>query len=403
VNELTEKTQLAIISPEMFSLQVTPAVIAGNFADMKALVIATLEERKALVTPETIQGGKTQAADFRKTAKALMAAWKEHRLVSMEDILLADEQVKDICSLLENGANQISEQVKAIEQETKDICEKLLAEYIKETWEGLGVDKAFQTAKFEDLVKLGSLNKKNELTPATIKELVNRCKLDKAEQVKQAQRVSELQNRCYQADIKPVLDKGRIAHCITWGDELFEAELNKIIKAEVDRKEESERLMREKVEKELEAKKQQEIKEALAAQQAEANRLAKIEADRIAKEAADRAKAEATKPEPIAEPVPVQKTVEQRLKDLIESDAVYPDEGKKQRIAELKKQLQPVAEAPSGSEMLTVKIHYMTSITYPFSTKPGADREKIKAFFKRRAVADGVAEESITNIEVLNG
>lgn len=404
MNEMV-KTELAIISPDMFSLQVTPATIAGNFAEMKELVKATLEARKTLVTPETIQGGKTLAADFRKTAKALMAAWKEKKQLSMVDIDVADKEVKSICALLENGATEISEQVKQIEQETKDTCSKLLAAYRFECWESQNIDPEFRKLDIDDLVKLGSLTPKGELTKGARAEIEQRCQLNKAEQIKIESRLVSLEMACIKNGIEPPLSRASIESFLrTSNDEDFIRRLGFIIDAEVSRKTEAERLMREKLQKEQEAETQSKIEIALAKQEAEF----RAEEERIAKEAAEKAKA--TKAVTETPAVETKENLKERYHNLIERNARYPDERNKAEIARLKALIndspsEKVAnvEAPAGSEYLQVRIYYNTSITYPFTTKPGADREKIKAFFKRRAVADGVLEESITGIEVLNG
>ena len=380
------KTELGLISIDFFRINSTPAVVSANFGEMRNRIVQLLEDKKSLVVPENIQQSKVLIADFRKTSKALVAAWKERRELSIADVLQADKDVKELCKLLEDGAGNISEQVKAIEQETKDLCLNLLVQERLLTWAQLGVASEFCKATVDDLVKLGSVTSKGCLTKAAITEIENRCKQDKAQQDKIASRLMELENRCLRAEILPPLSPASIASFLHADDAVFFGNLDKIVNAEIDRKAEAEERLRRK----LEAEKQQAIDDALREQQAEANRLANEQAQ---KEAGARHEAE-------------RKAAQER--DAIEAaQRAVPDE----KIAEAKRAVAGRAEEterpppamvePENQADYTVNVTYRRTEAFLFRTKTGTSEDKIKNYFRNKVVAQGVAEDDILVVEIV--
>jgi Protein of unknown function (DUF1351) len=339
-----------LISIDSFRITATNSAVSANFGEMRQVIIKTIADHKSLVTPETIQGGKTLAADFRKTSKALMAAWKEKRAVSIADVLKADDEVKGLCKLLDEGADEISYQVKAIEAETKELCAELLHAELLQQWEALGVDPEFRKSAFMDLALLGSINK-DKLTKGAKTEIANRASLDKAWQDKIALRLNELELSCLKNEIVPPLGRSSVEHFLFSDD--FGARLESLIAAEVSRKAEAERRIREK----MEAEKQKAIDDALRVQQEEANRLAKIEAEKQWQIQ----QAEAAQQASIASENPVA------------AEEVEPTAAKNAAV-----QQEPEPE-PIPAEAVTFVV--TATIEIEFQTKPTANRDKIIAYF----------------------
>lgn len=353
-----------LISIDSFRITATNSAVSANFGEMRQVIIKTIADHKSLVTPETIQGGKTLAADFRKTSKALMAAWKEKRAVSIADVLKADDEVKGLCKLLDEGADEISDQVKAIEAETKELCADLLRAELSQKWEALGVDAEFRKSTFMDLALLGSINK-DKLTKGAKTEIANRASLDKAWQDKIALRLNELELSCFKNEIVPPFGRSTVEHFLFSDD--FGDRLESLIAAEVSRKAEAERRMREK----LEAEKQKAIDDALRAQQEEANRLAKIEADKQrAIEAEQRAEADRI----------AREEAEQVRREQVNALAREVAESTKRTVAEIKaEESKPTPSAPIPAEAVTFVV--TATIEIEFQTKPTANRDKIIAYF----------------------
>jgi Protein of unknown function (DUF1351) len=356
-------TDKQLISIESFRITATNSAVSANFGEMRQVIIKTIADHKSLVTPETIQGGKTLAADFRKTSKALMAAWKEKRAVSIADVLKADDEVKSLCKLLDEGADEISDQVKAIEAETKELCADLLKQELLSQWETLGVENEFRKSSFIDMALLGNINK-DKLTKGAKTEIATRASLDKAMQDKIASRLNELELRCLKNDIVPSLSRSNVEHFLFADD--FSARLDSIISAEISRKAEAERRMREK----LEAEKQKAIDDALKAQQAEANRLAKLDAEKQrAIEAEQRAESERLAKE----------EAEKVRREQINALALELSESTKRTVEEIKPEETNQTPVPTPDDAVTYTITAL--VNFKIQSKPNADIEKMKNYF----------------------
>lgn len=344
-----------LITLENFRINTTQAVVSANFSEMRGLIIKTVDDHKALVTPETIPDSKKLAADFRKTAKALAAAWKEKRTASISDVLAADAQVKELCALLEDGANDITQQIAVIEDEVKKTCLSFLLSLREAYWREKEVRSEFCNANVDDLVKLGSLNaKRTDLSNPAKQAVKDRTDADLAMQTKIDGRLTKLEAECLKADINPPLSYAAVANFLYKDD--YDAHLKALIEGEVSRKEAAEARLREK----LEAEKQREIEAALKAQQAEANLAAKEAAAKLVQQAAAEA---------------VEKAERER-----QAQFVYPDP--------------PNRTPPPKVE--EDKVFYSVTLKLRFQAKPAPDaQERIVRFMTKKMADNGLTVEAI--------
>lgn len=393
VLELPLENQVIKIDPLM--IQSVPVVIKGNFAEVEALIKKDVADKMLLVTPETTKTGKDQAAEFRKNSKNLAANWKVHKEYLTQGVLDADKDVKRICKVWEDGAEEIAEQVKKIEQETKDICTELLVRFRVACWDELGVETEYMKASIEDLIKLGSMTPKGDLTKGAKTEVENRCKLDKAQQDKIASRLNELELRCLQNDIVPPLSRASVESFLY--EYNFSERLESIISAEVARKAEAEMRMKER----LEAENQRKLDEALKAQQAEANRIA-MEAAR--KEASERQaegirRAQELKALEDAKNLNAAQVMEKRRQD----------EGNQNAAQALAVELSKFTSEPEypgeqiinpvdADMLVNFKVEVMVAHPFMFRSKSGTDRRKIREHFMGKVVAMGVDASLIRDV-----
>lgn len=373
VLELPLENQIIKIEPLV--IESVPVVIKGNFAEVEALIKQDVADKMLLVTPETTKTGKDQAAEFRRNAKNLAANWKLHKEYLTQGVLDADQDVKRICKVWDDGAKEISNQVDKIEQETKDTCTILLLAFRNACWDELGVETDYRKASIDDLVKLGSLTPKGELTKGAKAEVENRCKLDLAQQEKIASRLMDLENRCLKAEINPPLSRASVASFLHSEDAHFYTLLDNLVNAEIERKAEAERLMKAR----LEAENQRKLDEALKAQQLEANRIA-TEAAR--KEAAERQAEGIRRAQELKAQEEAQKPVEQPAPP--QND--YPGE-------------QIVAQVDAGM-LVNFNVEVMVAHKYTFRSKLNTDHGKIKAHFRDKVIATGVDPGCITEVFV---
>lgn len=283
-----------LITLDSFKIEITPAVVTANFAEMRGLVDKTVNEHKALVTEETIPDCKSLIANFRKTAKALGDSWKLQRLDATRELMASDEEVKAMCMLLEQAAKDMADQVKAFEDETKAICQNMLSAYLDDCWENQGVQPEFRKASIDDLVKLGSLNtKRTDLSNSAKQAVKDRVAADLALQTQTQARLIFLENACLKNDITP-LTRASVEQVLFASDTFFYAQVDNLIAAELNRKADAEERLR----KKLAAEQEKAIADALARQKAEdeaKQRDATREMERHKQEEANRLAAEKVK------------------------------------------------------------------------------------------------------------
>lgn len=61
---------------------------------------------------------------------------------------------------------------------------------------------------------------------------------------------------------------------------------------------------------------------------------------------------------------------------------------------------EPKIQIQEGSVMYATTVYYRATWSYQFTSRPGTDKEMIKAHFRKRAIADGIAEGDILEIRV---
>jgi hypothetical protein len=416
-------------------IESSPVVVKGNFPEALAMIKKDVADNILLVTPETTSTCKDQIAEFRKDARDLTASWKAHEKYLNKDVLDAAQHVKLICQVLTDGAEEMSAQVKKIEQETMDICTELLVRFRVACWDELGVETEYMKASIEDLIKLGSMTPKGDLTKGAKTEVETRCKLDKAQQERVASRLMALENLCLKADINPPLTRASIDHFLHTDDPVFYSKLDIVVLAEQSRKAEAERIMKER----LEAENQRKLEEALKAQQAEANRIAMEAARKEASErqaegirraqelkaledaknlnaaqvmekrrqdegnqnAAQALAVELSKftsepeypGEQLVNPVDAEE-IKARINHIREMDARYPEQENKDLIQELKKQL------AGADKLVTFQVEVMVAYKFMFRSKMSTPHSKIKEHFKGKVVAMGVDASLIRDVYV---
>lgn len=407
-----EPKEIILFSPE--SSLFTPDIVVGQFIPaninldvdkMARQAKAWVESKRALVTPETIKDGKDTKADFNKQIKSL------DDLVKKIDTLVDGEwsgqkaRIKsEIKPILVEGMEVYKADIDKLEAVTKKEIALMLQGSLLETWDNLGVEDEFRHAKIDDLIKLTSRTPKGSLTNAALKEVGNKAQADYSLQTKIKSRLVLLEVNSLKHDI-PTLSRQHVEPFLFADD--FTQRLDALIAAEIARKAEAEERMR----KKLETEKQREIEEALRKQQAEANRIAMeaaSEANRIAQQAKDEADriAMSAKVEADTQVNALSKT-EALKADLERYSAMYaryPDSDTAKLISETKKQLGIVEETkptPEGSVVYKVKVDFKNSHIYEFTSRPNADREKMKAFFTKKAQEQyGLGDGDILGVSV---
>lgn len=361
------------ITVSTLKINVQPAVIVGNWEKAEAEIKKRIDDKKFLVTPETIQEGKADAAELRKEEKKLAEDWKAVNELVNGDFNKASSMVMKFRKMFTAGADEIAAQVTKIEAETKVKIEVMLSDYRHSCWLDLNVRDAFKTASTSDLILLGSMTAKGELTKGVKTEIKTRCELNKALQDKIDARVQSVELQSMKAGIEPLT----IASVSSFlYDDDFDVKLAEQIAAEVKRNEAAAQKIRDQLQAEHEEKERIAVAAALKAQQEEANRKALINS---------RVNSDAGNSGPILN------------KSIAEINSFY-EERKIEPPAPIV--ARDILKDATGNVVYTVKI---ICKQYDFTSRPNTEYAKIEAHFRKKAVIDGVPEDMILSVEVSGG
>lgn len=260
---MSEQTPSKELSVGEFNVTVIPAQLSANFIELEARLDALLDKDRVVVTLENLQDQKKRNASLNKLAAEVKDKVNEVIAAASIHIDPFKANGKRLVDKILAVRAEADEQVKAFEQATKDACLALLLEELNIQWALQSITNEFRKADISGLVKLTAMTDAGNLTKATLAEVENRAKQDKAQQILVESRLMALENKCLKADINPPLSRASVEAFLF--DDRFETRLDALIAAEVARKAEAEDRMR----KKLEAEKQRDIDAALARQKAE--------------------------------------------------------------------------------------------------------------------------------------
>jgi len=334
-----------LITIDTLRVNTVPAVISGNFAELNTWLDATLNDKKTVVTLDTLSDEKKALAELRKLAKEIDGKTKAVLALVSGDIELFTSNMKALKAKVLVVADDKAAQVSEFESQTKALCLKLLNDELVKQWALLKVDDEFKSGSADELVKLTAMTATGALTKAAVSAVKDKAQTDYQLQVRTKTRLMELENACLRDDINPPLSRSSVDAFLFADDEVYSARLAAVFADEKARRIETERRMAAK----LEADKQREIQQALAAQQAEANRLAKLEAEATA------AKNAGVQPELVPESA---KTV-------------------------------PEPALPKSIPVDAVTYTVTATLAFEFQSRPNANRAKMIDYFTNHFIQDG--------------
>lgn len=235
-------------------LTFTPAVIEFDFEAAKATLQDEVAKYDVVVTEETLADSKKLATQLNKTAAAIDDLRKKVVAEASAPVKVADGQLKELVQLYKDGRQKITDQVQQFEDKVKAIAEKLLKDLRDAQWDQQGVAAEFRDAQYGDLVKLGALTKKQQLTSATANELIQRVQVDKANQDRVKMRLMQLENASLKAGLSAPLTREHVSHFLFQDDDSYETQLQAVITRELDRQQQAEEALRQKIQREEQAK-----------------------------------------------------------------------------------------------------------------------------------------------------
>lgn len=219
------------------AVRTTPAIVEVNFDELKASLAAELKKYDVLVSADAIPEARKLMADLNKTKKAIADARKAEVAKASEPIKQFDDQMKQLEVMCAEGRSKLETQVKNYEAEQAQIAEGLLDGLRHQLWMAENVADEFKSAEYDDLVRAASLTATGKLTKKAIDTLDERVKQDKANQTRTESRLLELENRSFKAGLAAPLTRDHVAAFLFAPDEVYNREVERIIRAEIQREE----------------------------------------------------------------------------------------------------------------------------------------------------------------------
>ena len=233
---MTEQTALT----DMVKVDVQLPALTVNFDAMKkALTDEVAKYGDVVVTLETISDAREKAKDINATRKVIDQVRKDRRKEAMAPIEEWDKQMKTLTGICDDARGKITSQIEQFDKNRLETCERLLRTELAEAWDELEVEESQQRARVDDLVKLGNLTGKDNLTQATRQMVQARAGEDRSRQDKVRMRLLELENRSYRAGLSAPLTADHVHQWLEADDDTYEHQLQRILDAEVKREEQA--------------------------------------------------------------------------------------------------------------------------------------------------------------------
>lgn len=244
---MTEQIQnLPAVEPvELSAVVATPVVISGNFDAVKQYVSDELQRYDVVVTADTLADCKKLATQLNKMASEIKARGKAITDEAAQPITLIKDQIAEIVNMCQAGREKLTAQVKTFEDETRKLCDQLLAACRAELWESTGVQPEFRRAQYSDLVILTNVTGKGALTAKAKQEVQNRVNTDKQLQDQTEKRLLMLENTCLKAGMIASLTRAHVESFLFADDAAYQQRLDAMIQSELERQRATEQRLRE--------------------------------------------------------------------------------------------------------------------------------------------------------------
>lgn len=237
----------------LIAVETRPAVMSVNFDELKSALATELEKYNVVVTADTVADAKKLATELNATKKMIDDRRKAEVAQASEPVKHFDSQMKELMQMCTDGRQQIVDQVKRFEDETRAQCGTYLGMFLDTLNEKYGIKPEFQRARFDDIAqKLTSMTPGGKLAKSAKDDLENRVRDDKSLQDQTERRLLELEKRSYQAELAAPLTRDHVLPFLYADDATYEREIARIISIEVERQEQAEARMRRQMEKEQE-------------------------------------------------------------------------------------------------------------------------------------------------------
>ncbi|MCG5537897.1 DUF1351 domain-containing protein [Halorhodospira sp. 9622] len=257
---------------QMIEIQAQPGLIQVNYEQLEAALAERLEQYRQVVSPDGVKAAKAQATEINALKKTLAERRKKAADEARQPITEFERQMKALEQRCEEARQDLLEQVRRYEDQTRERARALLASLRDELWQSEGVSPDYRTADYEDLVLLSSVTPKGALTKAAREKLQERVRNDRDREQMVTTRLLELEARSYREGLHAPLTREHVEHVLVAPDDEYESALRATLDRELERQEQAARRQREQWERE-----QAEARAREQAAQARRERAAELE------------------------------------------------------------------------------------------------------------------------------
>lgn len=236
---------------ELVEVEAHPPKLSVNFEAMKeALTAEVAKYGDVVVTEDTISEARDAAKQINATRKAIDQVRKERRREAMAPIEKFDADMKALTGICDDARSKITSQIEQFDQQRLQDCERMVHEAMAAAWDEKDVVVDYRRSRVDDLVKLGNLTNKGNLTKSAKDTITARASEDRALQDRVKMRLLELENRSYRAGLSAPLTQDHVHQWLESDDETYEKQLQRILDAEIQREEQAEARRRKQWERE---------------------------------------------------------------------------------------------------------------------------------------------------------
>jgi hypothetical protein len=263
--------------------------ISGNFEACRSWYLAELERYQGVVDPEKLPEAKADLTKLRAEVKRLDRIRIDESKRLKAPISAMEKQVESLTALISQTIDKIALQVKACEEKTRKLCEKLMLELLYAEYDRLEVRPEYRTGAtmIEPMVGISKVTAGGALTKAARESIEGLAMQGRAAQDKADGRMARVEAECRAAGIEPFV-REYLSSFLDADDAGFTHHLNRFLLMEKERVEAARKKQEEEIRRQERAKAQAEEAErarleAISRKEHE-ERLARERAEREAKE-----------------------------------------------------------------------------------------------------------------------
>lgn len=209
--------------------------LSGNFDEVRAYFVEELKKYDVVVTLETLPDAKKLATELNKAATEVKNRGKVVSTEAAAPIKLFDDRVKELAQLLLDARTKLTEQVKTFEDETRAKALAALQAYLVEQGSAKGIRPQFQRATVDDLANLSTLTGTGKLAAKPKAEVDARIAADLALQQQTDMRLVMLENESLKAGLAAPLTQNHVELFLYEPDDVYKMRLDHLFEAELQR------------------------------------------------------------------------------------------------------------------------------------------------------------------------